>query len=64
MDARTNQTASMVIDLAVILLPEVGMREAALMLRRHNTPFRIAARTLTTLRRRRIADSPTLSDVQ
>ena len=54
----------MVIDLAVILLPEVGMQEAALMLRRHNTSFRIAARTLTSLRRRRIAKGPMLIDIQ
>ena len=54
----------MVIDLVVILLPEVGMQEAALMLRRHNTPFRIAAPTLASLRRRRIAEGPKLIDIQ
>jgi hypothetical protein len=46
----------MIIDLAVILLPEVGMHEAALMLRRHQTPLHIAFRTLITSRRRRIDD--------
>lgn len=38
MGSRTNQTAAMITDLAVILLPEVGMYEAALMLRRHLIP--------------------------
>ncbi len=54
----------MVVDLAVILLPEVGVREAALMLRRHNTPFGVAARTLTTLWRRRVDDPPELVQIQ
>lgn len=54
MDSRTNQTAAMIIDLAVILLPEVGIYEAALMLRRHLTPLPIAFRTLATTRRRRV----------
>lgn len=55
MDSRTNHIAAMVIDLAVILLPEVGMHEAASMLRRHLIPFPIAFRTLATRRHRRIA---------
>jgi len=54
----------MAVDLAVILLPEIGMQEAALMLRRHAIPFRVASRVLTALRRRRCANSPKLPAVQ
>jgi len=44
----------MLIDLAVILLPEVGAVDAAHMLRCHHTPLPIVVRTLTTSRRRRV----------
>jgi len=54
MDSRTNHSAAMIIDLAIILLPEVGALDAAHMLRCHHTPLPIVVRTLTTSRRRRV----------
>jgi hypothetical protein len=52
----------MSVDLAVILLPEVGTQEAARMLRRQDVPLAVALRALSTPRRRNMA-APTVSYV-
>jgi hypothetical protein len=45
----------MVVDLAVILLPAIGVQVAARMLHRHETPLAVAIRVLSTARRRNAA---------
>jgi hypothetical protein len=52
---RTNHTAAMIIDLAVILRPEVGIRSGT-HVAPSPYPFPIIFRTLATARRRRVDD--------
>jgi hypothetical protein len=62
MKPRKNQHAAMSVDLAVILLPDVGIQEAARMLRRQDVPLAVALRALSTPRRRSMV-SPSVSYV-
>lgn len=53
MITRTNRPLEMLIDLAIILLPEIGVAEAARMLYRHQVPVELTRRVLTRARKRR-----------